>query len=229
MIQGESAAIFEVICLSYCWWQPEIPFPFPPFGRRKKKLVNNGIKTYLSHPFPSHDRRISEIAGLMIRAYENHWFPLRPAIKPLFLLGVRYLRGVGWLAMKLTITTQVIESNKNTNTPTQKKRGKKLLLYRFRFSKKNRSTLTTPLDVFASKTLHLNYIYIWSQQNYTKFSLNHALTQSHWRFFQLRFAVHLLVTPPKKKSLYYQPIRYAVNFGKSPKITIHLHQLCFPK
>ena len=27
MIQGESAAIFEVICLSYCWWQPEIPFP----------------------------------------------------------------------------------------------------------------------------------------------------------------------------------------------------------
>ena len=27
MIQGEFAAILEVICLSYSWWQPEIPFP----------------------------------------------------------------------------------------------------------------------------------------------------------------------------------------------------------
>ena len=140
-------------------------------------------------------------------------FPYGRLLNPYF-CGGYVAGGVGWLAMKFTITTQVIESNKNTNTPTQKKNEEKTsCLTDFGFRRK---IVQHNPSMYLPQKPCIWIISIWCQQNYTKFSLNHALTQNHWRFFQLRFAVHLLVTPPKKKSLYYQPKRYAVNFGKSP-------------
>ena len=96
-------------------------------------------------------------------------FPLRPAMKPLFLLGSTWPGGKLTWPWNFTTTTQVIESNKNTNTPTQKKTRKKPLALQISvFEEKSFNTDNPSWCICLENLAFELYLYIYIYMISTK-------------------------------------------------------------